>query len=485
MASSMPIFSPSQTPSSRSRRLPRILALLGLACIVPALTSAQTLARPGWVGSGLTPNSWWRHAVIYTIDPHRFQDSNADGTGDLRGLVQRLDYLQSLGVDAVLIEQLHPPAVPAASQTSQQVIDPALGTLDDFDDLVIQASRHNIRVLIDLQPSSPTADLSGVARFWLSRGIAGFRLAAPTAQTEPNPPDSTNQLRQLRAVAKSYVGERILIGPLTPSAPPRGRPAESLRNGDAPQLLLNPYLSPLTQLDATAFRTALESNDALVHSSGSVPVVLTDDATHTRSITRFAVTNPDLDKVIATLLLTTRGASMVYFGQEVGMAPAPSNQQPDKPSTMPWGSSPPPVTTAPAHPGLQSNTQPANTAPDVATQDADPRSLLNWYRQLSIIQHSNLTLRSGVNLSLDHDSQHVLAWVRKPLIVSAIAPPIVFLCNLTGQPVQLSLTADMQRLHLRGSFLRTILRSDSGMGAIHLDSVTLPPFAVYIGELRY
>jgi hypothetical protein len=59
------------------------------------------------------------------------------------------------------------------------------------------------------------------------------------------------------------------------------------------------------------------------------------------------------------------------------------------------------------------------------------------------------------------------------------------LCNLSAQPVTLSLKADITRLHLRGSFLRTILRSDSGMGTMHLDGMTLAPHAVYIGELRF
>jgi alpha-glucosidase len=62
---------------------------------------------------------------------------------------------------------------------------------------------------------------------------------------------------------------------------------------------------------------------------------------------------------------------------------------------------------------------------------------------------------------------------------------MVIICNLTAQPVQLSLKADMQRLHLKGSFLRTTLRSDNAMGPMHLESMTIPPYSVYIGELRY
>jgi len=51
--------------------------------------------------------------------------------------------------------------------------------------------------------------------------------------------------------------------------------------------------------------------------------------------------------------------------------------------------------------------------------------------------------------------------------------------------VHLSLKNDMQKLHLRGNFLRTVIRSDKGMGPMTLDSMTIPAFAVYIGELKY
>jgi alpha-glucosidase len=60
----------------------------------------------------------------------------------------------------------------------------------------------------------------------------------------------------------------------------------------------------------------------------------------------------------------------------------------------------------------------------------------------------------------------------------------VVICNLSASPIQLSLTAAMKQLNLRGFYLRALLRSDNGMGAQDLNSVTLPPFAVYIGELR-
>ncbi len=100
------------------------------ALLLSAVAGAQTLARPGWVGSGMTSQMWWQSAVIYRVQPQFFQDSDGDGVGDLRGLAERLDYLQSIGVDAVLIE----------SHTNDA----------GFDDLLSEASRHHIRILITL-----------------------------------------------------------------------------------------------------------------------------------------------------------------------------------------------------------------------------------------------------------------------------------------------------------------------------------------------
>jgi len=75
--------------------------------------------------------------------------------------------------------------------------------------------------------------------------------------------------------------------------------------------------------------------------------------------------------------------------------------------------------------------------------------------------------------------------VRKPPVPSQQNPAIVILCNLSGKPLVVSLKDDMARLHLRGSFLRKILRSDDALGSMYLDPITIPPFGVYVGELRF
>jgi alpha-glucosidase len=81
--------------------------------------------------------TWWKHALIYEIYPRSFQDSNGDGIGDLNGITRRMDYLQSLGVDAIWIAPMYPsPQVDFGYDISNyEAIDPQYGTLHDFDRL--------------------------------------------------------------------------------------------------------------------------------------------------------------------------------------------------------------------------------------------------------------------------------------------------------------------------------------------------------------
>ena len=122
-------------------RTPTTLLLASL--LLAASASAQVLARPGWAGSGVTVETWWQRAVFYRLDPTAFQDSNGDGRGDLGGVAERMDYLQSLGADAIIL-------APAASSPPLSPADMS----DGFDDLVRQASLHHVRVLVALDATS-------------------------------------------------------------------------------------------------------------------------------------------------------------------------------------------------------------------------------------------------------------------------------------------------------------------------------------------
>jgi hypothetical protein len=453
----------------------------------------QTLARPGWVGSGITTDLWWKRAIIYEVNP---ADFNPTGGSGIHGVTTRLDYIHSLGADAVLLTPLQP------DPTHAQEIAPSLGTLDDFDDLLREASSRHLRILLDLDPAITAANLPNVARFWLNRGVAGFHVSGTNDAARA-------QAATLRTANASYLGQRILIADADPNLAPasqpqpepqpasRGRhhaharsqrksatgaPATTVTTLDtqSPQLLLDNSLAATTTLNAGVIRPIIERLQDIQQTDHSLPLLSTDGPAFPRSMSRYADGQHDLAiaKLLATLLFTTRAESLLYYGQELGVG-TPSASAPASPLIL-WDA--PPQST-------KSNTPPANptsdTTPNAALEDANHDSLLNWYRQLSGLHHGNATLASGASLTINRDDQNVLVLVRKPKVASANSPVLVLLFNLTAQPVHLSLKADITKLGLRGSFLRTVLRSDEGMGTLHLDEMTLPSYCAYIGELRY
>ena len=96
-------------------------------------------------------HAWWQHAVFYEIYPRSFADSNNDGTGDLPGITSKLDYLKDLGVDAIWITPCFPsPQVDFGYDVSDyNNIDPKYGTLADFDRLVEEGKKRNVRIVLD------------------------------------------------------------------------------------------------------------------------------------------------------------------------------------------------------------------------------------------------------------------------------------------------------------------------------------------------
>jgi len=99
----------------------------------------------------MTMARWWRGAVIYQIYPRSFLDTNGDGVGDLPGIIAKLDYIASLGVDAIWISPFFksPMADFGYDIADYRDVDPLFGTLDDFDCLLAKAHSLGIRVMID------------------------------------------------------------------------------------------------------------------------------------------------------------------------------------------------------------------------------------------------------------------------------------------------------------------------------------------------
>lgn len=98
----------------------------------------------------MTP--WWKKAVIYQIYPKSFQDSNGDGIGDIPGIISRLEYLEKLGIDAIWLSPVYlSPGIDNGYDISDyQKIDPQYGTMKDMDNLIKEAKKHHIRIVMDL-----------------------------------------------------------------------------------------------------------------------------------------------------------------------------------------------------------------------------------------------------------------------------------------------------------------------------------------------
>lgn len=95
---------------------------------------------------------WWKNAVIYQIYPRSFCDSNGDGIGDLRGIIQKLDYLENLGIDAIWLSPIYrsPQDDNGYDISDYQDIDPMFGTLEDMAELIAEAGKRNIKIIMDL-----------------------------------------------------------------------------------------------------------------------------------------------------------------------------------------------------------------------------------------------------------------------------------------------------------------------------------------------
>src|SRR5208283_113496 len=185
-------------------------------------------------------------------------------------------------------------------------------------------------------------------RFWLDRGVAGFRLdAIPTlfedpqlrderelggtnALGDPNLDDSlTNNLpevhdviRRMRAMVAEYPGDRVLIGE---TYLPNTAELDKWYGGTAhdelqlPMDMLIGFHGNQDKLNTTAFRQHIEEVETQIH--GSQPLIVFDNHDNIRAIDRYGdgIHNDQINKLLATLLFTTRATALMYYGEELGM----------------------------------------------------------------------------------------------------------------------------------------------------------------------
>jgi alpha-glucosidase len=113
--------------------------------------------------------NWWRQAVVYQIYPRSFKDSNGDGLGDIKGITSRIDYLSSLSLDAVWLSPFYPSALVDGGYDVDDYrdVDPKLGSLADFDEMLTKLHEAGIRIFVDVVPNH-----SSNLHVWFKEAIA-------------------------------------------------------------------------------------------------------------------------------------------------------------------------------------------------------------------------------------------------------------------------------------------------------------------------
>jgi alpha-glucosidase len=409
--------------------------------------------------------------VVYQIYPRSFQDSDDDGEGDLRGIVERLDHVAALGADAIWLSPFYPSPLADGGYdvADYRGVDPRFGTLADADALIAAAHGRGLKVLFDVVPCHTSIEhpwfrehpdwyvwsnrdgpqnnwraafggpawsrdpvserwylhsfypeqpdlnwrnpevpkaFGEVLRFWLDRGVDGFRIDAldrllkdpelrddPPADGPPplpelmdagletrnsrNAPDIGTAIAQLRAA----VGDALLVGEVYLLSDRLAPYLEHLDAAFSFELLHAPW-------EADRVRAAVAAASA----TGQAAWVLSNHD-FARLPNRVGAANV---RAAALLLLTLPGMTFVYQGDELGMADGPDGGHDragrDRYRTpMPWDDSPNAGFTA-GDPWLATLVPPDGPA---SRQDSDPVSMLAWYRELIALRRQ---LRGNVEL---------------------------------------------------------------------------------------
>ena len=256
-------------------------------------------------------------------------------------------------------------------------------------------------------------------------------------------------------------------------------------------MALNPAFELLQHLDPQSLRQALATLPQVT--PARTTVLPTDAPGHPRSFDRSGDNPHDLDlaRILATALLTSPGAPLLYFGQEIGMQTTPAHSAQGIPTPMQWGDDRG-FTAGTPWVDMGRNTATANAA----VEDTDRYSLLNWYRRLTALHHSSSVLREGSTDLLNLADPSVVAWVRRPHAAQGTASPVVILCNLSDHPAVLGVAAELHRLNVNAGtgVMHTLATSETPSttaaddpandAPVSINTIKIPPYGVYIGELR-
>jgi len=286
-----------------------------------------------------------------------------------------------------------------------------------------------------------------VVRFWLDHGASGFRLDAtpylfedPALPEDPHPPqaggaaslqpynsgrpENHEVLREMRKILNGYPGDRVLLGESS-TATIQDLAKVYGENHDEIQLPMNFLFGNLKTLDAELFKKQVDA--AQLELNGQTPVFFFSNHDRPRQWSVFGdgTHNDQMAKLTAALTLTQRGAVLLYYGEEIGMATMPAEQLisvptgPKRPradnrdgerTPMQWNSG---VNAGfsqgspwlPVESGFKSY--------NVESEKKDPDSIYSWYAQLLKLRHENAAIRDGAYVPLESGNRDVFAFGRK------------------------------------------------------------------------
>ena len=353
----------------------------------------------------------------------------------------------------------------------------------------------------------------GTTAWWYQRGVAGFRLdAVDTLYEDPNLKDNPvlpgknafgdpnlqniyndklpevhTALKGLRAVADKY--NAVLIGETWTDN------VAELKEyyGAGHDELQMPMDLMLTELTFSA--PVLREHIKAVEASGEWPAYVISNHDIVRAWNRYGDGrhNDAIAKDMAAMYLTLRGTPIMYYGEEIGMQnndPKRREDVKDPIGRTGWpkekgrdGERTPMQWSADPHSGFTTGT-PWNAIPgtyrayNVADELKDPDSILNWYKGLLALRHTNPALLEGRYVALDENNPNVLSYLRKSNGGAAI-----IVINLSAAPQKVNF--DLSPQGLRAGSAKTLMTTQAPLKEnSSVEQLALEPFAVYIAEVR-
>jgi len=366
-----------------------------------------------------------------------------------------------------------------------------------------------------------------IIRFWLDRGVGGFRFDAittlyedPSFADEPlvkdeagNPvlnefgdqkTDKSNTvglpgfhtvMNEVRVTSDAFPstdfpGTRVLIGETYPHNIGELAAMYGTRNKPELHLPMDMQIGIINKLDVSQFRARISEVETGIH--GNVPLIVFDNHDNPRLDVRYGdgVHDTEIQRVISTLLFATQGAAMFYYGDELGMQTTPPTRKEDVQDPIGvtgWpkekgrdGERTPMQWDAKLNAGFSKAKPwlpipPSATTLNVQAEKIDSNSLFNWYKQLIQLKKTNAPLARGTTVMLDPTNTKVLSWTRTTLDEESVLVTV----NFTAEPqvVSLSTAQAVQKP------LKTLLKSPGTTNPASLNHIELGPFGVYIGQI--